>query len=252
MILSVVDSENIANTIPSSYIHQLLMYQIRNTPESIIFDLRVLTDEYRFLHRVFMKNVDLQIPNIANLCTLFPRATELIIEVPILYQLSEEFVDSVIEDVSKIEKSINLQLQWPTGSDAVVQSIETNLWKHEQRLSAAGIIMVVSSEQCRVTLSDKKTKEATCICAAKMELLAAKDCYEQSGDVHCNRCFEMLHGMDLVYHCPLDDHPIHEQGYDICLECAANEWDLSYASGTCYISCSQLLLNLKFVSFDGY
>ena len=81
-----------------------------------------------------------------------------------------------------------------------------------------------------------KTKEATCICDTKMKLLAVKDCYASSSRVNCDKCGETIHERGFVYHCPLGHHPAHEYGYDICTECAASEWDPSYASGTCYIT----------------
>ena len=113
MISTLLDIDGNHDYKHSSYIHELLAYQVRNTPKSVVYDLNVLRDEYTFLHTVFMETVDQRIPNIANLCNLFPRANGVVIEVPFLFEISQDFEAVLMNDVSKIRNSVTLQIQWP-------------------------------------------------------------------------------------------------------------------------------------------
>ena len=76
-----------------------------------------------------------------------------------------------------------------------------------------------------------KTETPTCICGTKMKLIAAIDCC--SDGINCDRCHKNIYGGNLLYHCPLQVHPVHKTGYDICLECAAKNREPSHASGMC-------------------
>lgn len=153
MISSIVNSDGGETNIDSPYVRQLLTYQIRNTSKRVVYDLVVLAEEYRFLHSIFMENVDRRIPNFVNLCTLFPRATEVVIEVPILFEISNLFMESLINDIPQFGKSINLELQWPDGSYEMVNAAWFKFRQHAQTLSALGVSSHDSIEQSRISMT---------------------------------------------------------------------------------------------------
>ena len=146
-----------AEDFDSPYVRQLLMYQIRNTPDVIVYDLGVLIEDYKFLHSVFMKNVNRGIPNIVNLCNLFPRANEVVIEMPILFEISEDFAESLIEDLSNIGRSVKVDLQWPSGSGTMIEINRAKLNKYGDRLAELGVAM---STSLRARCSTFSTPEA--------------------------------------------------------------------------------------------
>ena len=157
MISFVVHSDRSSDLIESPYIRQLLMYQIRHTPTRIVYDLDLLVNEYGFLRQVFIKDINRLIPNIANLCNLFPRADDVVIEVPMTFEISQEFVDSLISDAPAIGKNVNLELQWPTGSEEHVQANWFKMLQQDAKLSTKGIVIRESTKQCQILFSLTET-----------------------------------------------------------------------------------------------
>ena len=57
-----------------------------------------------------------------------------------------------------------------------------------------------------------------CICSKDLEKLRRRDCY--NGDsVTCDGCDKSIGGR-LVYHCPDGENDVHQEGYDLCRNCA--------------------------------
>ena len=79
------------------------------------------------------------------------------------------------------------------------------------------------------------TQIVNCICAAEMKLIVAKDCYDGDG-VWCDGCRKSICDTDLLYHCPVGFHSAHRDGYDICTDCASEQWDSSDVAGMYYFS----------------
>eukprot|EP01084_Bolivina_argentea_P200250 342453_1 len=67
---------------------------------------------------------------------------------------------------------------------------------------------------------DEKKEQIICQCGKQLVLLKAKNCYKNSQFLFCNLCRAIVFGETKVYHCIIKVNQVHEEGYDLCMECS--------------------------------
>lgn len=114
-MLGSVLRNDVESVIKSEYIRDLLKYQIVNTSSHVHLDW---SSFYGFLQSLFMKNE--RIPNMYNICNLFPNTKHITILVPSDFTVDMSFIDSMCDDFSSITKTMKIEFQWESDTESAI------------------------------------------------------------------------------------------------------------------------------------
>ena len=119
MIRSIL-SGNLEETIKSSYVQELLLYQLNNTPPVITYEWSMLM-ECTFLGHVLFKGSQNQMPNIFNLNMLFPRSHRIVFVMPDMFEMQSVHWDSLMDDLAQNSGVKSLSFEWESDLGDVIR-----------------------------------------------------------------------------------------------------------------------------------
>ena len=109
------------DNIPSPYIQNLLMYQIKNASRYIYFDYDILLEDYKFLHQIIKKDESESAEDlfhIDRLCKIFPNCRQMMFTMSEACEQREAFWISVCSDVLRVEREVVVSFEWIDGRNS--------------------------------------------------------------------------------------------------------------------------------------
>eukprot|EP01084_Bolivina_argentea_P289367 496884_1 len=146
------------------YIEQLLSYRMENIPNTIEFHWDELMYEYNWLGTIFVKDIQLKLLCISNLCNLFPSCKRIIILLPQLFIMTNEFCESLLTDLTQIQNEVSLEFQWESSS--VIKESEYALKRLDDVFKILNVSVSVNNTSITIFIpstnsTDQKVKDVS-------------------------------------------------------------------------------------------